>query len=172
MSDHILNSSRPVECPDTSDALLEDEERGFTRKGFVKIAIGGVGLAYAAAIGYPIYRYLNSPVEKFAAMAAVKEVTLPDAQKLPRGSALVFKFGVQPALLIHHEDDTWVAFSAVCTHMGCTVAYEPGKRQIACHCHGGVYDAQTGENVAGPPPRPLKKYEVIVNGNGVIVKRS
>ncbi|MCS6776545.1 MAG: hypothetical protein NZ557_08400, partial [Chthonomonadaceae bacterium] len=74
MSDSVLTTPNPVECPDTSDALLNEEERGFTRKGFVKIAIGGVGLAYAAAIGYPIYRYLNSPVEKFAAMAAVKEV--------------------------------------------------------------------------------------------------
>ena len=61
------------------------------------MALGGVGLCYAAAIGYPVYRYLASPVEKAAAAAAVTEVTLKDAQKLPAGSALMFKFGAEPA---------------------------------------------------------------------------
>jgi cytochrome b6-f complex iron-sulfur subunit len=33
---------------------------------------------------------------------AVTEVTLKDAQKLPAGSVLMFKFGTRPAMLIHH----------------------------------------------------------------------
>ncbi len=59
------------------------------------MALGAAGVCYAAAIGYPVYRYLASPVEKAEANAAVTEVTLPDAQKLPAGSALMFKFGSQ-----------------------------------------------------------------------------
>ncbi len=155
----------------TQDLPMDPESEGFTRRGFVKYAIGGVGLAYACAIGYPIYRYLNSPVEESMAMAAVKEVTLPDADKLPKGSALVFKFGVKPALLIHHPDDSWTALTAVCTHMGCTVAYDPGKTKIVCHCHGGTYDPKTGENLSGPPPRPLKKFDVVMAAGSVTVKR-
>lgn len=173
MSENVLTSdtTRDQSTAIESNIGDETEEEGFTRKGFVKIALAGVGLAYAAAIGYPLYRYLNSPVEKFAAMAAVKEVTLPDADKLPKGSVLVFKFGVRPALLIHHADNTWVALSAVCTHMGCTVAFDPAKTQIVCNCHGGVYDAKTGENISGPPPRPLTKYELKVASDSVTVKR-
>ncbi|MBS1713103.1 MAG: Rieske (2Fe-2S) protein [Armatimonadetes bacterium] len=151
---------------------IEQEDQGFTRRGFVKVALGGVGLAYAAAIGYPIYRYLNSPVEASIAMAAVKEVTLPDADKLPKGSALMYKFGVRPAMLIHHKDDTWVSLDAVCTHMGCTVAYDPNADMINCACHGGKYDAKTGENVSGPPPRPLTRYEVTVSPGSVLVQRA
>ena len=150
---------------------LEAEDEGLSRRGFVKVAVGGVGLAYAAAIGYPIYRYLDSPVEKSQALAAVKEISLPDAQKLPKGSAMVFKFGVRPALLIHHKDDSWVALDAVCTHMGCTVAYNQEEERIACACHGGRYDAHTGENISGPPPRPLTKHEVVVAADSVTIKR-
>lgn len=150
----------------------DQEDQGFTRRGFVKVAFGGVGLAYAAAIGYPIYRYLNSPVEASIQMASVKEVNLPDADKLPKGSALMFKFGVRPAMLIHHADDTWVGLDAVCTHMGCTVAYDPAKDMVHCACHGGTYDAHTGENISGPPPRPLTKYDVAVSQGAVLITRA
>lgn len=149
-----------------------EEDDGFTRAGFVKIALGGVGLAYAAAIGYPLYRYLNSPVEKSVEMAQVKEIALPDADKLPKGAALMFKFGARPSLLIHHADDTWIALSAVCTHMGCTVAYNQATAHIECHCHGGVYDPRTGENISGPPPRPLTKYNLTVGKGSVTITRA
>src|SRR5512138_3055984 len=96
-----------------------------SRRVFAKMALGTVGLCYAAAIGYPIYRYLASPVEKASALAAVTEVTLKDAQKLPVGSAMMFKFGTQPSMLIHHADGSWVALSAICTHLGCTVQFQP-----------------------------------------------
>ena len=158
--------------PTRENAPDDAGEEGFTRRGFVKVALGGVGLAYAAAIGYPVYRYLNSPVEASVAAAAVKEVNLPDAHKLPKGSALMFKFGVRPAMLIHHQDDSWIGLDAVCTHMGCTVAYEPDKDRIHCACHGGVYNAHTGENVSGPPPRPLTKYAVKVGDGSVLVSRA
>ncbi len=150
---------------------LEDDE-SISRRKFVKVAVSGVTLAYVGAIGYPLYRYLNAPVEDAQATAAVKEVNLDAADKLEKGSALIFKFGVRPALLIHHLDDTWVAMTAVCTHMGCTVQYDKGKNAIVCACHGGVYDAHTGDNVSGPPPRPLDKYEVLVNKGSVTVKRA
>lgn len=148
------------------------ERNALSRRVFVRVAMGGVGLCYAAAIGYPVYRYLASPIEMAAAASAVTEVTLPDAQKLPKGSVLMFKFGAKPALLIHHLDDTWVAFSAVCTHLGCTVEFEPAKERIHCACHGGEYDPHTGANVGGPPPRPLQRYNVTVSEEGVVVSRT
>ena len=103
---------------------------------------------------------------------AVTEVMLKDAQKLPAGSVLMFKFGTSPAMLIHHEDGRWVAFTAVCTHLGCTVQYEPQADRIHCACHGGVYNPYTGANVSGPPPKPLKLFKVAVNDTGVEVSRA
>ena len=153
------------------DALAKGEGL-FGRRAFVRVALGGVGLCYAAAIGYPVYRYLASPVEKAAALAAVTEVTLKDAEKLPPGSVLMFKFGPRPAMLIHHKDARWVALDAVCTHLGCTVQYQPERDVIHCACHGGEYDAYTGRNISGPPPRPLTAYRVKPAEGGIVVSRT
>ena len=142
-----------------------------TRRLFFGIA-GVAGLGYAAAIGYPVYRYLASPIEENAAATAVTEVALRDAQKLPPGSALMFKFGSQPAMLIHHRDNTWTALGAVCTHLGCTVQYVPARGVIHCNCHGGEYDPHTGQNISGPPPRPLKRYVVKLNDEAAVVSRA
>ncbi|MCW5937491.1 MAG: Rieske (2Fe-2S) protein [Fimbriimonadaceae bacterium] len=154
-----------------SPNVENDRDDEMSRRGFVRVAVVGVSVAYLAALGYPIYRYLYSPVEKAQAMAAVTEISLEKADELPKGSAMIFKFGVRPALLIHHEDDSWIALDAVCTHMGCTVAYHPETQQIRCACHGGVYDAKTGHNVSGPPPRPLTAYKTDVQSGFVKVSR-
>ena len=142
-----------------------------TRRAFLAAA-GVAGLAYTAALAYPVYRYLASPAEMAMEATAVTEVTLKDAQKLPEGSVLMFKFGHSPAMLIHHPGNKWVAMTAVCTHLGCTVQYEPLPDRIHCACHGGVYNAYTGANVSGPPPKPLKLFKVAVNDAGVEVSRS
>jgi cytochrome b6-f complex iron-sulfur subunit len=141
-----------------------------TRRAFLAAA-GAAGVCYAAALAYPVYRYLASPSEMALSAAAVTEVTLKDAQKLPAGSVLMFRFGTSPAMLIHHEDGRWISLTAVCTHLGCTVQYEPQADRIHCACHGGVYNAYTGANVSGPPPRPLKLFKVAVNDTGVQVSR-
>jgi cytochrome b6-f complex iron-sulfur subunit len=99
-------------------------------------------------------------------------VVLDDAAKLPRNAAMMFKFGTQPAMLIHHDDDTWTALSAVCTHLGCTAGYEPVEKRVFCPCHGGVYDAKTGANVAGPPPKPLTVFQVKNADGKMVVSRA
>ncbi len=85
------------------DSAAPDPGEQHTRRAFLAAA-GVAGLAYTAALAYPIYRYLASPEEMAMEATAVTEVTLKDAQKLPAGSVLMFKFGSSPALLIHHTD--------------------------------------------------------------------
>jgi cytochrome b6-f complex iron-sulfur subunit len=143
-----------------------------SRRTFLKIAAGTLGACYAAGMGYPIYRYLASPVETAESATAVKEVVLDNAATLPKNAALMFKFGTQPAMLIHHDDDTWTALSAVCTHLGCTPGYEPKEKRIFCPCHGGVYDPKTGANIAGPPPKPLTVFQVKNLDGKMVVSRA
>lgn len=139
-----------------------------SRRTFAKLLFTGVGLCYAGAIGYPIYQYLASPIQKSVEAAKVSEVQLPDADKLEVGAAMMFKFGTRPSILIHHKDGTWSAMEAICTHMACTVQYQPESNRLFCACHNGVYDVKTGTPVSGPPPKPLKPYKVEV-GEGVVV---
>jgi cytochrome b6-f complex iron-sulfur subunit len=156
-----------------ANQVVEPEGPGeqATRRAFLAAA-GAAGLAYTAALAYPNYRYLASPEEMALSATAVTEVTLKDAQKLPLGSVLMFKFGTAPAMLIHHQDGRWVSMTAVCTHLGCTVQYEPQADRIHCACHGGVYNPYTGANVSGPPPKPLTLFKVAVNDAGVEVSRA
>ena len=156
--------------------LIDDEHHDepgmFTRREFFWLASGAVGAIYVGAIGYPVYQYLSTPAKRAAEASAVTQATLDGANTLPRNSALMFKFGTKPAMLIHHEDDVWVALDAVCTHLGCTVAYQPENKRIYCACHGGEYDPRTGSNVAGPPPKPLNQFKVEVLDGRVIVSKA
>jgi len=77
-----------------------------------------------------------------------------------------FKDSGSPAVLVHLESGDFVAYSAVCTHQGCTVAYKNNK--LACPCHGSVFDPVTGgEVVNGPAQRPLPEIPVEVRGGEV-----
>ena len=58
------------------------------------------------------------------------------------------------------------AFSAVCTHAGCTVAYQGGA-QIVCPCHGGLYNAATGAVEGGPPPSGLAPRKVLERSGSI-----
>ena len=59
-----------------------------------------------------------------------------------------------------------VAFSAICTHKGCTVA--PQGKILQCPCHGSTYDLATGDNTGGPAPSPLAKVAVEVKQGEVV----
>jgi nitrite reductase/ring-hydroxylating ferredoxin subunit len=83
------------------------------------------------------------------------------------GSAFKFKDSGNPAVLVHLDNGDFVAYSAVCTHQGCTVAYQGGE--LACPCHGSVFDPANGaEVVAGPASRPLPEIPVKVEGGEIV----
>src|SRR5215213_6152506 len=83
------------------------------------------------------------------------------------GSALKFEDSGNPAFLVHLDNGKFVAYSAICTHQGCTVAYKDGN--LACPCHGSVFDPANGASVvAGPAQRPLPEIPVKVRGDGVV----
>jgi len=72
-----------------------------------------------------------------------------------------------PAVLIHLNTGRFVAYSAVCTHAGCTVAYDSARGELVCPCHGSIYDPRHGAQVvAGPAPRPLPVVPVRVDARG------
>lgn len=84
------------------------------------------------------------------------------------GEALDFEDGGDPAVLVHLDSGDFVAYSAVCTHQQCTVAYQDGS--LACPCHGSMFDPANGAEVtAGPAPTPLSEIPVEVRDGEVFV---
>lgn len=88
-------------------------------------------------------------------------VKLGPASRLPSGQAATYSDPTDgsPDILIRESNGSLKAFSAVCTHAGCTVGYEGGV--IVCPCHDGEYSAETGEVIAGPPPTGLTPKKVL-----------
>ncbi|GAA1810328.1 Rieske (2Fe-2S) protein [Nesterenkonia flava] len=87
---------------------------------------------------------------------------------VPVGESVRVAFG-ENKVLLHRATETQVyAYSAVCTHQGCTVNPEPER--FICPCHSSVYDLESGEPVAGPAPRALERYEARVE-SGIIQVR-
>jgi cytochrome b6-f complex iron-sulfur subunit len=61
-----------------------------------------------------------------------------------------------------------VAFSNICTHLGCIPNWLPAELKFKCPCHGsGFY--QSGINFEGPAPRPLERFKISLNAEGKIV---
>ena len=83
------------------------------------------------------------------------------------GSAVKFNDSGSPACLVLLNSGDFVAYSAVCTHQQCTVAYRGG--QLACPCHGSIFDPANGAAVvSGPARRPLPEVPVEVRGGEVL----
>lgn len=76
----------------------------------------------------------------------------------------------QPAWLVHLNPHTYKAFSAICTHAGCTVNFSAAAQEFICPCHRGTYNAKNGQVIAGPPPAPLPPIPLQVT-NGTIHAR-
>jgi Rieske Fe-S protein len=94
------------------------------------------------------------------------EQAIARASEVALGSALKFRDSGNPAVLVHLQSGNFVAYSAVCTHQQCTVAYDNGL--LACPCHGSVFDPTNGaEVVNGPAQLPLPEIPVEVRGGEV-----
>jgi arsenite oxidase small subunit len=91
---------------------------------------------------------------------------IAQASKVPPGSAVNFEDRGNPAVLVHLQNGKFVAYSAVCTHQGCMVAYQNGE--LACPCHGSVFDPSKGGTVLyGPAPTPLPQIPIKVQNGGI-----
>jgi Rieske Fe-S protein len=129
--------------------------------------LGGSLFATLAAVLYPVLAYLKPPEVVEAMTSSIKVGNIED---FPINSGKNFKFGRKPGLLLHLPDGNWRAFNATCTHLGCIVQYRKDLGVIWCACHNGRFNLN-GKNIAGPPPRPLEKFEVHVKNDEVFVSR-
>jgi thiosulfate dehydrogenase [quinone] large subunit len=94
-------------------------------------------------------------------------VELGASNRLPAGQAAEYPDPADGSadILIRESDGSLRAFSAICTHAGCTVSYQGGE--IVCPCHGGIYSAQTGAVEGGPPPSGLAPKKVLEQGGKI-----
>jgi menaquinol-cytochrome c reductase iron-sulfur subunit len=162
-------------------ARVETPEFLSRRRFLEKISIALASFC-AAVVGVPLIGFVIAPLfrkapEQWVTLGKVGDfqigkttsVTVLDPSPLP-WAGITAKNAVW---LRRESDSSFIAFSVNCTHLGCPVRWMEGAELFMCPCHGGVY-YKDGNVAAGPPPRPLFRYDVrIENGevkiNSVVV---
>ncbi len=146
---------------------MSKSEKIKSRRSFLNIALGtGIG-AFFISVFYPIFRYLIPPKNTEPVPTSVVAGTV---NELKPNSGKIFRFGRKPAILIKTPQGELRSFTAICTHLACTVQYRDDLEHIWCACHNGHYDLH-GKNIKGPPPRPLTQYVVNVQGDKILVSK-
>lgn len=134
-----------------------------SRRKFLGACLGGVVAGMAAAVLYPVYRYL---APRSGAGTSAK-VVIPE-KDVPEGEAKFFEFAGSSAVVVRKKGGELVALSAVCTHLGCIVQWEKEQQDFLCPCHAGHYTPD-GVVTAGPPPKPLTKLPFTVAFGAITV---
>ena len=134
----------------------------FDRRTFLDALLAVGFVSTAAAIAYPVTRFLVPPA---SGEPATQSASAGRAGALRLNTGAIFKFGSKPGIVIRTPDGDVRAFTAVCTHLDCTVQFKADTSQIWCACHNGTYDLG-GNVVSGPPPRGLEQFVVNIRGEG------
>jgi menaquinol-cytochrome c reductase iron-sulfur subunit len=163
------NHHQPCRAPTTEE---------LTRRGFfanLSVALGGL---CAAMLGVPLVGFVIAPLFRKAKESWIpvgktddfeigKTVNVPFPDPSPLPWAGITARGA--AWLRRDSKERFTAFSVNCTHMGCPVRWLPDAELFMCPCHGGVY-YKDGAVAAGPPPKPLVRYEVRLANGQVEIK--
>ncbi|KAB2960765.1 MAG: Rieske 2Fe-2S domain-containing protein [Candidatus Methylomirabilis oxygeniifera] len=145
----------------------QDEHVDRGRRAVNWLLGSSLGVLFVSIL-YPIAKYLIPPK---LAEPTTFSVTLPwKLAELKANSGQIFRFRSRPGILVKTQAGELRAFSAVCTHLECTVQYRQERQDIWCACHNGVYDLN-GKNISGPPPRPLESLKLNVRGDQIIVMK-
>jgi len=142
-----------------------EEEAQVTRRefcnflGFTSAAlfVGAAGFAGKAAID-------ARRIETFA------PAKIDGAEVLAPGTSLNFHYPSEKdsAILVRSLDGSYHAFGQKCTHLSCPVYFDRNNQRHECPCHEGAFNAQTGDVLHGPPPRPLDAVSLDIRENGEV----
>lgn len=146
---------------------MEEKPTEKSRRSFLGIGLTGSLTAFLGMTVYPILRFVMPPPIPESTQNSVKAATIDE---LNPNSAKIFPFANKPAILIRLPNGEYRAFSAVCTHLQCTVQYREDFKLIWCACHNARFDLN-GNIVSGPPPVPLEAFDVAISGNDIIVTK-
>jgi ubiquinol-cytochrome c reductase iron-sulfur subunit len=125
-------------------------------------------------------RIKASDLEVGAVAQVLPEIEDPEHRKLSdigKDAVLLIRlrpteFNLEPAKLAMTHDGI-IAFSKICSHMGCAVAlYEQQTKHLLCPCHQSTFDVTRAAKVIfGPAARPLPQLNITVDGEGYLIAR-
>ena len=133
-----------------------------------EMTTGGIGrrtvLCGGGVAGVAVLAGCGGGEEKSAEDLKGQEIA--KAADIPVGGGKVY--GDEKVVVTQPSQGVFKAFTAVCTHQGCTVG---GVRNglINCACHGSEFKVADGSVQKGPAEEPLREYPVQVRNGGIVV---
>lgn len=143
-------------------------DRSLPRRGVISWLMGFSITATLAGVLTPVVGFLLPPnrgTEIEPARTVVGKLA-----DFPPDTGIVVPVGSKPVIITNPQGNGPQAFSAICTHLGCVVHWNKAGF-IQSPCHDGRFNPTTGNVISGPPPRPLPRYELVVEGDNVVVGR-
>lgn len=157
----------PEAPPETAPAGAPADQP--SRRSFLKWLGGLTVVSTAAMVLTPIVGFLI-PTAGGAAASGGK-VLVGTTADIPAGAGKVVAMGSKPVIVVNTAQGV-KAYSAICTHLGCVVAWNDLSSLIVCPCHGGEFNPSTGAVVGGPPPTPLPPITVSVENDQIFLSEA
>jgi Rieske Fe-S protein len=151
------------------------------RRQFLSAATLGIAGLISALFAIPAVAYLIAPALR--RLQQENWIPLGSTSKVEVGTPTLFKATVEQetgwivneqevgVYVLTENGRDYVAMSNVCTHLGCRIRWIEDQEQFFCPCHNGVFSKE-GAVVAGPPPRPLDRYETKVEDGQIYIQVS
>ncbi len=147
-----------------------DDNNQINRRQFLKYVVFGTAGLAAVTVASPLVGYFLSPAWK-----QKENLTLPIARadSIPIGAPTFVRFEErvpdawvittqsQGLWVVTKDGKNFTVFDPHCTHLNCPYYWDEAQKVFACPCHGGRFDID-GNVLAGPPPRPLDRWESII----------
>ncbi|MGE5188986.1 MAG: ubiquinol-cytochrome c reductase iron-sulfur subunit [Gemmatimonadota bacterium] len=166
MDENARSSAAPAEAADAA------------RRGFLKLASGVLGALVGVLLAIPLVGALLGPsfrrrMAPFAQVASVDSLPVGTPVTLslavPSTDAFLRKTDVHEVIALRNSATDVVAYSPICPHLGCHVAWDPKTGHFECPCHGSVF-APDGKVLAGPSPRPLDTLPIRIEQGMLAVR--
>jgi Rieske Fe-S protein len=141
-------------------------EESLSRRSVLAAGCGAAcAVALTACAGYGAAGPAPAPAPAPAAPGG-SGPALVAAADVPVGGGVVV--APQNVVVTQPVAGTFKAFSATCTHQGCTVNEVKGGT-INCPCHGSKFAVADGTPKAGPAKKPLPEKPVMVQGSSIVL---
>ncbi len=136
------------------------------RRNFLKLGAGALGLLAILEVGGASLLFL-SPRSLEGDFGGT--VNAGSAESFPNRTVTEFPDG--RFFLVRSEDGGFLAVYRRCTHLGCSVSWEPSQNRFGCPCHASNFDFYG--NVENPPaPRALDTFPIEIKDGQVLVDTS
>ena len=156
----------------------DDNKDMLNRRNFMTRITLGVGAFFAAVLSFPLLAAMLDPVmrkknEVWRSVGKLSDFKIGETKMVTFENASTYKWsgGIarSAAYVRLKEDNSFMALSVNCAHLGCPVRWVEKSELFLCPCHGGVYH-KDGSWAAGPPPRGMFHYKIRVQNDNVQIK--